>query len=126
MPNRQQVADQQHQEQAAEQQVRLPESRQQVIAEIVHMVRCLIERRQPAHPDPGLVSQLRGQMEEILQILRIQQKTEDGECKYADNSRRMPFPYPEEQQQKRHDQRIELISSVFTSAGSAIASPSPE
>ena len=52
----------QYQQQAGKDQIALPQPRQPVVAEVMHVISSLIQRRYPAYPDSGFVSQFCGQL----------------------------------------------------------------
>lgn len=90
----------------AENKVSLPKPRQQVVTEVVHVVRRLIERRKPADSHVRLVHQLIRQLEYGLYGLRVEKKAEQAERKHGYYPRKLPFFQVEQQHDKYHQQRV--------------------
>lgn len=86
--------------------IRLPEPGQQIVAEVVHVVRRLIEWRKPAYCHVCLVHQFIGKFEYSLDGLRIEKKAEQAESKHADHPRKLPFFEVKKQHDERHEQRV--------------------
>ena len=72
----------------------------QVVTEIVHVVRRLIERREPADGHVGFVKQLVRQLENLLKQLRVQQETKQAERKRRRNARGFATPDIDKQHEK--------------------------
>ena len=87
--------------------IRLPEPGQQIVAEVVHVVRRLIEWRKPAYCHVCPVHQFIGQFEYSLDGLGVEQKPEQAEGEHGNDSRKLPFFKVKKQHDERHEQRVE-------------------
>ena len=94
-------------DQTSENRVGLPQARQQVIAKIVHVQRCLIQRREPTYGNVSFIHQLIRQLEYGFNRLRIQQKPEQAEHEYADDARKLSFGQIEHQHDECHEHGVQ-------------------
>ena len=87
--------------------MRLPEPGQQIVAEVVHVVGGMVERRQPAHRHVCFVHKIVGKLEYCLYGLRVEKKAEQAEREHGHNSRKLAFFKVKQQHGKHHQQRVE-------------------
>ena len=105
--DRKQDTNHQQHDQPAEDRVGLPQARQQIVAEVVHVIGRLIEGTEPAHGDVCLIHQLIREVEHLLDQLRVEEQPVEREAERRNHARALAAQQFEQEHHQRKHERVQ-------------------